>query len=244
MPGSGTLKIATSTTELDGEFLKEYGVCASRPYVTITMSDSGNSMDDENRSHVFEPFFTTKNVGEGTGLGLGMVYGLVKQSEGYITVESEQGAGTVFELHFPVVQGRVDEAPETATRFTSSRSGTKTILVVEDDEHVRQVAVSLLTEMGNKVIASKDGSSAMEELEKNSTDVDLVFTDLIMPGMSGVDLARLVRIRYPEINVLMTSSYTDKIIAKREIDGSGFPLVRKPYKKTELAEAIQSVLTQ
>ena len=209
----------------------------------ISMSDSGCVMDEENKSHIFEPFFTTKNVGAGTGLGLSMVYGFVKESDGYISVDSEKGVGTEFKLYFPLERGHVEERELAATRPTSFRKGTKTILVVEDNEQVRQVTTSLLTQMGNKVIESEDGLSAMKVLEKNGRDVDLVFTDVIMPGMSGVDLARLLRIHYPEIKVLMTSSYPDKIIAARGIDGSGFPFVRKPYKKAQLAEAIQAALS-
>ena len=238
MPNGGILSIDTSMVELDEEFLQELGIVATGSYVLMRITDSGSGMDAKTRSHVFEPFFTTKDVGEGTGLGLSMVYGFVKQSGGYITVSSKEGQGSVFSLYFPVHH---EHHKDVESGFSSiTRTNTKkTILVVEDDKGLRKVTASMLTQLGFIVLEAEDGASALEALKTHYEQVDLVFTDVILPrGVTGVDLANILRTRYPEIKILLTSGYSNRMIEKREIDGAGFAMIRKPYKKIDLAEAL------
>ena len=243
MPRGGILLIDTSEMELDEEFLKDDGVAASGPHVVITVSDAGSGMDEETLSHVFEPFYTTKGVGEGTGLGLSMVYGFVKQSGGYVTIDSEKGDGTTIRLYFPAAEEQPEDTEEKAARPKAKADGTETILLVEDEVDVRRVTVAMLNRLGYKVLEAEDGPSALKVLGKDGDGVDLVFSDVVMPsGMSGYDLANELRRHYQNIKVLMTSGYPEKVIDKDGIDGTGITLLRKPYKKAHLAEAVRTAL--
>lgn len=244
MPHGGILTIHTSAVELDEDFLHDQGVVASGAHVLMRISDSGSGMDEETRSHVFEPFFTTKEVGEGTGLGLSMVYGFVKQSGGYITVDSKEREGAIFSLYFPASHKPVEIVESDSKSMVSSKTKSKTILLVEDDKELRQITKLMLIKLGYKVLESEDGQSALTALKKHYEEVDLVFTDVILPlGVNGVDLANILKIRYPDIKVLLTSGYSKGIIEKREIDDRGFTMIQKPYQKVDLAEAIEIALT-
>ncbi len=244
MPKGGKLLIYTSQVELAGEFLKDDGVAISGPHVMITVFDTGSGMDEETLNHVFEPFFTTKDVGEGSGLGLSMVFGFVKQSGGHVTIDSKRGQGTTINLYFPATENLDAEKKEkSATRPKAEATGTETILVVEDDEDVRRTTMSMLNRLGYTVMEAEDGPSALKVLDKSGKDIDLVLSDVIMPsGMSGYDLANELRRHYQDIKVLMTSGYPEKVIDKDDIHGTGITLLRKPYKNTQLAAAVRTAL--
>jgi PAS domain S-box-containing protein len=243
MPDGGVLLIETDEVELDGEFNDDSGTAIFGPHVVITVSDEGSGMDNETLEHVFDPFYTTKAVGEGTGLGLSMVYGFVNQSGGHVTIDSEKGIGTTIKLYFPVTDKRPEDTDHQATTGEARQKGSGTILVVEDDEDVRMVTVSLLGQLNYEVLEAEDGPSALKLLENNDKTVDLVFSDVIMPsGMNGYDLARELRHHHKDIRVLMTSGYPEQVIEKDLHDGTEYTLLRKPYKKDELGEAVRTAL--
>ena len=245
MPRGGKLLIVTSIVELDSEFTKDDGVAASRPHVMIAVSDEGGGMDAETLNHVFDPFYTTKGVGEGSGLGLSMVYGFVKQSGGHVTIDSKRGKGTTVRLYFPAAGDQPEDTEEKAASPKADMKGKETILVVEDDEDVRHITAAMLEQLGYEVLEAENGPSALKVLDQEGVSVDLVFSDMIMPsGMSGVDLADELQRHYQHIKVLMTSGYPEKVIDGVGIDGTGVTLLRKPYKKTQLAAAVRGALDQ
>ena len=249
MPKGGTLTIKTASVDLDGQVLHDNQGPLTGPHVLISVSDTGTGIKKKYLDRVFEPFFTRKGVGEGSGMGLSMVYGFVTQSGGHVTIDSKRGKGTTINLYFPAAESLDSEKKEkSATRPKTEATGAETILVVEDDEDVRQATSYILSRLGYKVLEAEDGPSALERLkilEDRSESIDLVFSDVIMPsGMSGVDLANELRRHYQHIKVLMTSGYPEKVIDKDGIDDSGIMLLRKPYKMTDLAEALRRTLDQ
>ncbi len=174
-----------------------------------------------------------------------MVYGFVEQSGGHVTIDSKRGKGTTINLYFPATESLDAETVEPATRPKAEPKGTETILVVEDDEDVRQVTLDLLSSLGYEVMEAEDGRLALKVLGKDSGSVDLVFSDVIMPsGMSGVDLANELRRNYQHIKVLLTSGYPEKVIDKAGIDDTGITVLRKPFKKADLAESVRTALDQ
>ena len=207
------------------------------------VTDTGTGMTPEVLEKVFDPFFTTKEVGKGTGLGLSMVYGFVKQSNGHITVDSAIGVSSRFHVYLPMGEAEeIGDAPSKIDRDTGDRLGA-VVLLVEDEVDVRRITVAMLSRLGYKVLEAEDGPSALKVLGKDGDGVDLVFSDVIMPsGMSGYDLANELRRHYQNIKVLMTSGYPEKVIDKDGIDGTGITLLRKPYKKAHLAEAVRTAL--
>jgi CheY-like chemotaxis protein len=190
--------------------------------------------------HVFEPFFTTKPEGRGTGLGLSMVYGFVKQSNGHINIYSEPGEGTTVRLYLPRINQSEDIATEVDVGPVSG--GTETVLVVEDDEEVRSIVVDLLSDLGYRVLKAKDAQSALAIVE-SGTAIDLLFTDVVMPGpLRSPELARLARLRLPGIAVLFTSGYTDNAIVHGGRVDAGVELLSKPYTREMLARKLRHVL--
>ena len=240
MPGGGTLSIETSCVDLEGEFLRDDQHPLSGPHVVISVSDTGMGMEEDAILRVFEPFYTTKGVGEGSGLGLSMVYGFVTQSGGHVTIDSARGEGTTVNLYFPAVAGLDGEGLDSPARMKADLGGTETILVVEDDEAVRNVTVAILSQVGYTVIEAEDGPSALTVLSATGTRIDLVFSDVIMPSdMSGYDLAQEVGRHHPDVKVLLTSGYQQDAIDKA---GVGVTVLRKPYRKAQLAEAVREIL--
>ncbi|WP_164549667.1 PAS domain-containing hybrid sensor histidine kinase/response regulator [Altericroceibacterium xinjiangense] len=223
MDGQGVLRIAVSPVT---------GIPAIRghhpakgKFIAVSVKDTGSGIAEDALPHVFEPFFTTKEVGRGTGLGLSQVYGFAKQSGGDVHVESEEGQGTTFTLFLPQSKARPAAAPESAAP-EAGRVPNQTILVVEDNVDVGSFAVGLLEELGNTATLAPDGQSALKILEEKRGDFDLVFTDVVMPGMSGIELAEEVRRRYPTLRVVLTSGYSHVLAT----EGShGFELLQKPY---------------
>ncbi|HET9811161.1 MAG TPA: GAF domain-containing protein [Sphingomicrobium sp.] len=209
------------------------------PMVEIAITDTGHGIPPEALDRIFEPFFTTKEIGRGTGLGLSQVYGFASQSGGEVRVESEVGEGTTFRLYIPK-SSKPATAPAEARPAESGGGGSACILVVEDNREVGEFGAQLLQDLGHSTLWAGDAAAALDHLEGRD-DIDLVFTDIVMPGgMDGIDLARTIRDRFPDVPVVLTSGYSD---ALSQGEGSEFPLLRKPYSVEDLSHAIRTALS-
>jgi two-component system, cell cycle sensor histidine kinase and response regulator CckA len=243
MPGGGKLTIETKDVFLDAAYAADHLEVSAGPYVMLAVSDTGIGMDKETQTRIFEPFFTTKEVGKGTGLGLSTVFGIVRQSGGSIWVYSEPGGGTTFKVYLPrAVQG--DARPMPVFVEPTTLRGTETILLVEDQDEVRRVAQEILTRHGYHVIAAQNAGEALLSCERHPRTIHLMLTDVVMPQMSGRELAvRLETIR-PEMKVLYMSGYTDNAIVHHGILDSGIAYVQKPLVPDMLARRVREVLDQ
>jgi signal transduction histidine kinase len=241
MPDGGHLTIETANIVIDEEYTIVHPDMTPGLYAVVTVSDTGTGMSPEVAKRIFEPFYTTKPAGEGTGLGLSMVYGMVQQSGGYIHVYSEEGHGTVFRIYMP---RHHDSAEDSVDSQKSLPTGTETILIVEDDERLRFMAVNMLERLGYKTIAAENGRIALEILKREHENIALVFSDLLMPAViSGLDLVKYIQEYYPGIKILFTSGYSEKTIPNYHLI-SGFELIGKPYRKDILAFKIRELLDQ
>ncbi len=240
MPNGGTLTFTTTELELDNSaFGGDAGIKAGH-YVCISVTDDGVGMPRDVVERAFEPFFTTKEVGKGSGLGLSMVYGFAKQSNGHVSIYSEIGLGTSIRLYLPIAEGAEPALPRSSN--TKAIGGDEKILVVEDDPFVRSHAISTLEGVGYRVIVASDGPEALSLL-RGGADPDLLFTDVVMPGgMSGWDLAALAREMRPSLKVLFTSGYPLEALADRGQVAPGAPLLSKPYRIADLAKRVRDVL--
>ena len=243
MPRGGKLTIETANVLLDEIYVKEHEQVQPGAYVMLAISDNGKGMDEETRSRIFEPFFTTKGPGEGTGLGLSTVYGIIKQNRGYVWVYSEPEKGTTFKIYLPRVpdesieQNRVSDAHKTIR-------GNETILLVEDDESVRELSSRILKENGYNVLEADRGSSAIEISQQYDGTIHLLLTDVVMPEMSGRELSeRLGKLR-PEIKIIYVSGYTDNAIAHHGVLDKKTHFIQKPFAPQTLLEKIREVLEQ
>jgi PAS domain S-box-containing protein len=241
MPRGGTLTIDTQVVQLDEAHAAAHRPAHPGPYVMLVVRDTGVGMDAATRARIFEPFFTTKGPGRGTGLGLATVHGVVTQSQGWIEVDSAPGRGSTFRIHLPQAVGA--EPPQPVPVPTGTR-GHETILLVEDEPGPRRLAKRFLESAGYMVIVAGDGEDALSLLAQNDGVVHLVFTDIIMPKMSGRDLAVEVRRRHPAIKILYTSGYTDDMLADQGVFDNGINFLAKPYTVTELCEKVRNVLDQ
>jgi len=241
MPGGGELRIRTQSVELGEEFYRKHGYGASGRYALITISDTGCGMDAATRDKIFEPFFTTKESGRGTGLGMSIVYGIVKQHGGYISVDSEPEAGTSFLIYLPQASGVPGEVAGKAPA-TAPRGGKETILVVEDDPMVRHLVDSVLASFGYRVLLAESGEQAIELFEANSQGIDLVLLDVIMPRMNGSQVCGALRQRAPQLKVLFLTGYTADLIKDRGILVDGIDLILKPAQPDELAQKVREML--
>ena len=242
MPNGGKLTIETANVDLDEAYFRDHGVeNRPGPFVMISVSDNGIGMDKEMQSHIFEPFFTIKDKGEGTGLGLSTVYGIVKQSGGYIWVYSEPGQGTTFKTYFPEAKGDAVSVKEDKTP-RDLHGGSETILVVEDEDSVRNMVQRILQEYGYRVLEAKNGEDALRVSEEHEGPIHLILTDVIMPGMSGRDLAgRLQQIRQ-ETKVVYMSGYTDNTIARHGVLDKNIHFIEKPFTPEGLARKVREAL--
>jgi PAS domain S-box-containing protein len=244
MPGGGRLTIETSNVDLDAAYAAEHRTVVPGRFVVIAVSDTGSGMSADTQSHMFEPFFTTKEVGKGTGLGLATAYGIVKQSGGSIWVYSELGHGTTIKVYLP----RVDEPPEPlpapAITDPASLRGSETILVVEDEPAVRSVARQVLARQGYTVLEAPDGQTALTMIAAGGPRVDLVLTDVVMPGMSGRALADQLARRCPGLRVLFMSGYTDDAIVRHGMLEPGLAYLQKPFRPDALAQKVREVLNR
>jgi PAS domain S-box-containing protein len=240
MPAGGTLTIETGNVDFDEAYCTWHPDAAPGPHVMVAVSDTGVGMDEGVRAHLFEPFFTTKARGKGTGLGLATVYGIVKQSEGSIWVTSEPGRGTTFKVYLPRT---AHAAIETAVLgATSLHRGTETVLLVEDQAEVRAVALACLARHGYRVLEASRGDDALRVAAQYEGPIDLLLTDVVMPAMSGADLAReLLRIR-PDVRVLYASGYTESVIVSHGVLEPDVDLIQKPFTPERLLQKIRDVL--
>ncbi|MEX2271465.1 MAG: ATP-binding protein [Vicinamibacterales bacterium] len=241
MPDGGTLTIATANVDLDDAYVRQHVNVGQGPYVMITVADTGAGMDAETQAHLFEPFFTTKPVGEGTGLGLATVYGIVRQSGGHIYVYSELGRGTTFKVYLPAT----NQEPTLRDRPRASpqaQGGSETILVVEDNAQVRTIASRVLNQLGYRVLSASSGEEALTILQVERAAVDLVISDVIMPGMTGPELCQQLAGRYPGIRVLFTSGYSNEAIVRYGVLETGTMFLEKPYPPNMLARKVREAL--
>jgi two-component system, cell cycle sensor histidine kinase and response regulator CckA len=239
MPSGGRLAIETANVEVDDDFVGRHRFMHPGPHVRLRITDTGAGMTPEVKAHVFEPFFTTKPVGMGTGLGLATVYGIVKQSEGSILLESEPGLGTRFEVYLPRTS---DPLVSVSTASVASRRGTETVLVVEDDPLVRKVACRSLDAAGYHVIVASSGREALDLATRVGGRLDLLLTDVIMPGLNGRELADELRRGRPGLRVLYMSGYAHDVISKAGVLDSGIEFLRKPFTVAQLQERAREVL--
>jgi signal transduction histidine kinase/DNA-binding response OmpR family regulator/CHASE3 domain sensor protein len=238
MPDGGTVRIEVSNATLDRRYAALHPDVTPGPYVAVAVSDTGTGMPADVIAQAFDPFFTTKNEGRGTGLGLSMVYGFVRQSNGHIRIDSAIGQGTSVKLYLPRT---LDPVAEPEGRAPVPAPGSERILVVEDNEEVRRAVVDMLKGWGYRVVAVESPDAAAQRLETDQA-FDLLFTDVVMPGvLSAIELVRLAQQRRPGIGVLLTSGYTRDLIPTQE-KGADLPLIAKPYRSEELAARVRAVL--
>jgi CheY-like chemotaxis protein len=242
MPDGGTLTIESANARLDEQYSAAHAEVAPGQYVVISVSDTGCGMDRKTIARAFEPFFTTKDVGKGTGLGLSMVYGFVKQSGGHVKIYSEEGQGSAIKIYLPRLMSGEREEPNEITLGLEGSAEQECILVVEDDDDVRSYSVDCLRDLGYRVIEAHDGPAALRLLERQGASVDVLFTDVVMPGMSGKELADIAREARPQLKVLYTSGYTRNAIVHGGRLDAGVEMIAKPFTAGALAQKIRDIL--
>jgi len=241
LPAGGSIRIETANVQLDEEFCQAHPFVTSGPYVLLSICDSGIGMDRRTLQHIFEPFYTTKELGKGTGLGLATVYGIVKQHCGYILVASEPARGTVFQVYLPRVEERADhKAP--APINESEKRGSETVVVVEDDVMVCNLACSILKKKGYNVIDVLGAEECLRILEKQHSAIDLLITDVIMPKMNGRELYERLAVTYPGLKVLYMSGYADNVISVHGVLEEGVHFIQKPFSVQALSSKVREVL--
>ncbi|HXM37543.1 MAG TPA: PAS domain S-box protein [Gemmatimonadales bacterium] len=241
MPTGGKLTIETANVALGGDYAEAHRPVVPGDYIMLAVSDSGIGMNETVKTRLFEPFFTTKEIGKGTGLGLATVYGIVKQSGGYIWVYSEPGHGAAFKVFFPRVHAPVDEAKKAAPT-DGKLGGTETILLAEDDELLRPLARELLAKLGYRVLEASSAAAALELARTHPGNIDLLVSDVVMPEQSGLQLARQLAADRPQMKVLYMSGYTDEAIVRHGLLDPGKNFLQKPFTPAVLARKVREVL--
>ncbi|HLZ08013.1 MAG TPA: ATP-binding protein, partial [Chloroflexota bacterium] len=241
MPHGGKLTIETHNVELGEVDTRQHPGVRIGSFVVIEVRDTGTGMDEATKAHIFEPFFTTKDVGRGTGLGLAAVYGIVQQSGGFVDVSSELGKGTSFKIYFP------DATPEPLPVLphepvAKSFRGTETILLVEDEERVRDLARTALVGAGYRVLEAAGGESALRLIADSAQPIDLLVTDVVMPGLNGRQLAERLLEPYPAMKVLYVSGYTFDLVVRHGVFESGVAFLQKPFTPSSLTRKVREVL--
>jgi CheY-like chemotaxis protein len=227
---------------LDSVFVSQHPGARPGRYVMLAVSDSGVGMSAETQAHIFEPFFTTKEMGHGTGLGLATVYGIVKQSDGYISVYSEAGRGTTFKVYLPRVDEEAAPAARPAKKGEAVARGTETILLVEDEDPVRMLAREFLESKGYQVLEAATGSEALRISAAHAGPIHLLMTDVVMPGMGGRELAEQLILQRPQTRVIYMSGYTDDAIVQHGVLDPGMIFLAKPFTLETLARKLREVL--
>jgi PAS domain S-box-containing protein len=240
MPDGGTLSLGVTNAELDEAYVEQHPDASPGRYVLVTVSDTGVGMDAQTMARVFEPFFTTKDKGKGTGLGLSTVYGIVKQSGGHTCVYSEPHHGSAFKVYLPLADAAAVDQP-TAQSIQPSSSGTETVLLVEDDERIRRLAIRILTGQGYQVLAASTPEEALEFAAKGQ-HFDVLVTDVVLPGISGRALAEQMRGTRVDLPVIYMSGYTDDIIARYGVLESGVAFLQKPFTPAALLKSLRETL--
>jgi len=245
MPRGGRVTIETANVALDDQFaLKKHVSVKPGEYVMLAVSDTGSGMEQETQARIFEPFFTTKEVGKGTGLGLSTVYGIVKQSGGNIWVYSEQGLGTVFKVYLPRIDDATASTIARQSQETNAPRGTETILLVEDEDVVRGLTRKILMQAGYNVLDAKGGDEAIRLCHAHAGPIDLLLTDVVMPEVSGKEVAdRLLELR-PSIRVLYMSGYTDEAIVQHGVLDANVKFIQKPFTWVGLTRKVREVLNR
>jgi len=241
MPKGGFLTIETGIVEIDEEYIKTHGYGKAGIYALMSVTDSGIGMDEKTKENIFEPFFTTKEVGKGSGLGLSIVYGIIKQHNGYINCYSESGKGTTFRIYLPLIKSEEVKEIKPAEPVAPI-CGTETILLVEDEERVRKVTREVLEEFGYKVIEAKDGEEAMNKFIEFKDKIYLLLLDVIMPKMNGKEVYDKIKKFKPDIKTLFTSGYPADLIRKEDIFEKGLEFISKPISPISLLKKVREVL--
>ena len=241
MRQGGKVAIECSNVDLSHPVRLSYDTVPPGEYVVFSVSDEGLGMDENVQAHLFEPFFTTKEEGRGTGLGLSTVYGIVKQSSGYIEVRSVVGEGTTIKIYFPAAKEAIEEGEGPKVSPTMMR-GTETVLLVEDEETARVLATSVLSDLGYKIIEAADGKEALEVCQHHEGPIGLVITDVVMPGMSGTELAAELASYIPETPVLFISGYTGGALVEHGVIDEGMAFLQKPFSGERLAQEVRALL--
>ena len=241
MPEGGSFTLATENKEIEeGDVERQLGATVDH-YVVLSVSDTGSGMDEEKLAHAFEPFFTTKEVGKGTGLGLASVYGIVKQSGGYIQVSSDPGIGTKFQIYFPRVSRTIPEHIPPAEIQEPPR-GTETILLVEDAIQVRQMISSILKKNGYTVLGASNGAEALQIAKKSKQPIRLLLSDMVMPGMSGPELAEQLTVHRKDMEVLFISGYAAHPLVQNRLTAKNRNFLSKPFKPETLLRKVRELL--
>jgi CheY-like chemotaxis protein len=242
MPNGGELTFETANIFIDADMARLMSEAHTGPYVLLTVTDNGSGMSQETMSHMFEPFFTTKSLGKGTGLGLSVVHGIVKQHEGFIICESEQGHGTKFNIYFPAIDSDVEiEEPETQVL---ALGGLETVLLVDDDNVVRDLCQRILENANYKVIIAADGQEALELYNQRKDEISLVLLDLIMPVMGGDRCLGELLALNPSLKVVIISGYHGETTANDLISAGAKAAIYKPFGPHEVLKVVRNVLGQ
>jgi len=244
MPSGGMLTFAASNVRLEEAYVARRTVVRPGEYVQLAVSDTGCGMSDDVQEHIFEPFFTTKELGKGTGLGLATVYGIIKQSGGYIWVYSEEGHGTSFKIYLPTVEMRAESRAPVPVVQESATRGSETILIVEDDASLREVTCEILRGHGYKVLAAASADDAIRVSEAHVGAIDFLLTDVIMPKTNGRELAAKLSASRPHLKVLYVSGYTDGIIraTPQSVQEPGCAFLQKPHSRHALTRKVREIL--
>jgi PAS domain S-box-containing protein len=244
MPHGGRLTIETANIDFDGSHTPPQQLILPGSYVLLKITDTGCGMNSETRSHVFEPFFTTKAEGKGTGLGLSIVYGIVKRSGGYILVESELNSGTTIKIYFPRVDAVPSPPVDSASQVVNAGNDSGIVLIVEDEELLRNMICEFLASGGYTVLEASSGAEAIAAMERFGRPIDILVTDVILPKTRGPELAGKLREKLPDLKVIYMSGYTDTSLVRDGILEAGTILVQKPFKLQELARVIREALSR
>jgi CheY-like chemotaxis protein len=239
MPTGGRLTLETANVEHDPDYAREQEASPLRRFVMLAVSDTGMGMDEATKARIFEPFFTTKEPGKGTGLGLATVYGIVQQSGGFIWVYSEPGRGTTFKIYLPEVDAPPDASVLAATELPR---GTETVLLVEDAEPVRAVARQVLERQGYTVLEAPHGDAALAIATAHDGPIHLLLTDVVMPGLSGRQVADQLKQLRPDTRVLYASGYTDDAVVRHGVLEAGIAYLQKPFTSGSLARKVRETL--
>jgi PAS domain S-box-containing protein len=244
MPNGGKLSIETRHSDVRDNGFRGHSANPASGYIVLTVADSGHGISDKDLPRIFEPFYTTKPEGSGTGLGLSMVYGIVRQSEGFISAHSESGEGSTFKIFLPVAAPPAREIVDSSPAEEFLNGGSETLLVVEDEAAVRQSEVEFLTMIGYTVLSAANGKEALERVRTWTNMIDLVITDVVMPKMSGPKLAKTLALLHPDLKVLFVSGYAKEAVQRKGLADLAHNFLQKPFPLRSLAGKIREVLEQ